>query len=279
MRLTRQKGKGPLTTDEQIVEMKAISKKFGAVQALHNVDLELRRGEILGLVGDNGAGKSTLMKVLSGAILPDAGQIFLEGQQVTIHNPQDANELGIAMIYQDLALFNNLDVAANIFIGRERTRGPLDILHVLDKKAMHDRAEALISKLKVNISSPKLLVAQMSGGQRQMVACARAIAFQSKVLIMDEPTAALGVTEANTLLNLIESFKNVGLSMVLITQRIPDVLAIGDRVMVLKGGERQGILNVGDCTLDDVVSLIIKGRAFYEGNPDQDSALEYRSSG
>jgi ABC-type sugar transport system ATPase subunit len=260
--------------------MKGISKKFGAVQALNEVDFELRRGEILGLAGDNGAGKSTLMKVLSGAILPDEGQIYLEGQKVTIRNPEDANNLGIAMIYQDLALFNNLDVAANIFIGRECTRGSLGILDVLDKKAMYVKAEELIARLNVNINSPKLLVAQMSGGQRQMVACARAIAFESKVLIMDEPTAALGVTEANTLLNLIKGLKDVGLSIILITQRIPDILAIGDRVMVLKGGEKQGILNVKDCTLDDVVSLIIKGRAFYEGDANnKDEQVEYMSFG
>lgn len=268
-----------MTTDH-IVEMKGISKKFGAVQALNQVDFELRRGEIIGLAGDNGAGKSTLMKVLAGAILPEAGQIYLEGQEVKIHNPEDAHNLGIAMIYQDLALFNNLDVAANIFIGRERTKGSVGVLDVLDKKGMYEKAQELISRLQVNISSPKLLVAQMSGGQRQMVACARAIAFQSKVLIMDEPTAALGVTEANTLLNLIKGLKDVGLSIILITQRIPDILAIGDRVMVLKGGERQGVLNVKDCTLDDVVSLIIKGRAFYEGDAsDKEGKVQYLSFG
>jgi ABC-type sugar transport system ATPase subunit len=259
---------------EYIVEMKGITKKFGAVQALKKVDLELMRGEIMGIVGDNGAGKSTLMKVLSGAYLPDEGEVFIEGQKVHIQNPRDAFNLGIGMIYQDLALFNNLDVAGNVFTGREHVRGPLGLL--LDKKSMYKRAEELVKDLKVNISSPKLKVAQMSGGQRQMVACARAIAFQSKILIMDEPTAALGVTEASSLLSLIKNLKDIGLSILLITQRIPDVLAIADRVMVLKGGQRQEIMDVKKVTLDDVTALIIKGKARTEnGNAD----LQYQSFG
>jgi ABC-type sugar transport system ATPase subunit len=255
-----------MNENDYIVEMKGISKRFGSVQALKKVDLELRHGEILGLVGDNAAGKSTLMKCLSGAVFPDEGEIFVEGQKVTIRNPLDSRALGIEMIYQDLALFSNLDVAANVFIGREQTRrwgglSSLGELSFLDKKKMYDAAAELLGRLKINIASPKLPVERMSGGQRQMVACARAIAFQSRILIMDEPTAALGVKEANTLLQLIKDLKEHGLSIILITQRIPDVLAIGDRVMVLKAGERQGVLEVGRCTLDDVVNLIIKGRA------------------
>lgn len=246
--------------NDYIVEMKGISKRFGSIQALKNVDLELRHGEILGLVGDNAAGKSTLMKCLSGAVVPDEGEILVERQKVTIRNPVDARALGIEMIYQDLALFNNLDVASNVFIGREQTRA-LGELGFLDKQAMYEAAAQLLDRLKIDIASPKLLVAEMSGGQRQMVACARAIAFESKILIMDEPTAALGVKEANTLLKLIEGFRDQGLSIILITQRIPDVLAIGDRVIVLKAGERQGVLEVDQCTLDDVVELIVKGRA------------------
>jgi len=260
--------------NEYIVEMKGITKKFGAVHALKKVDLELRRGEIMGIVGDNGAGKSTLMKVLSGAYIPDEGEIFIEGQKVHIQNPRDAFDLGIGMIYQDLALFNNLDVAGNVFTGREHVRGPFGLL--LDKKSMYKRADELVKDLKVNISSPKLKVAQMSGGQRQMVACARAIAFQSKILIMDEPTAALGVTEANSLLNLIKNLKDIGLSILLITQRIPDVLAIADRVMVLKGGQRQDIMDVKKATLDDVTTMIIKGKARIENGT---ANIQYKSFG
>ncbi len=257
-----------------IVNMVGITKKFGAVQALNNVNLELKRGEIMGIVGDNGAGKSTLMKVLSGAYIPDEGEIFIDGKKVNIQNPHDAFNYGIGMIYQDLALFNNLDVAGNIFTGRECVRGPMGM--VLDKKRMYKRAEELIKDLKVNISSPKLKVAQMSGGQRQMVACARAIAFQSKILIMDEPTAALGVTEANTLLSLIKNLKDIGLSIFLITQRIPDILAIADRVFVLKGGQRQDIMDVSQITLDDVTTMIIKGKT---DRKDQNVDIQFASFG
>ena len=259
---------------EYVVEMKGICKFFSGVQALKNVNLELRRGEIMGIVGDNGAGKSTLMKILSGAYPAYEGEILIDGQKATIHNPHDAFNLGISMIYQDLALFNNLDVAKNIFIGRELSRGPFRIF--LDKKSMYQKAEDLIRDLRVDIKSPRLNVASMSGGQRQMVACARAIAFQSKILIMDEPTAALGVTEANKLLSLIRNLKDLGLSILLITQRIPDILAIADRVFVLKGGQRQDILEVSMVSLDDVVTMIVKGK---DGNGNQKQGIEYKSFG
>ncbi len=259
---------------EYIVEMKGICKRFGGVQALRNVDMELRRGEIMGVVGDNGAGKSTLMKILSGAYMADAGEIFIDGQKAHIHNPQDAFNLGISMIYQDLALFDNLDVARNIFIGREIVRGPFGLF--MNKKRMYKRTEEVISDLRVDIKSPKLNVARMSGGQRQMVACARATAFKSKVLIMDEPTAALGVTEASKLLGLIRNLKEMGLSILLITQRIPDILAIADRVFVLKGGRRQDIMEVSQVCLDDVVTMIVKGKGH---NETVTPKVEYQSFG
>jgi ABC-type sugar transport system ATPase subunit len=259
---------------EYAVEMKGICKRFGGIHALKNVDLELQKGEIMGVVGDNGAGKSTLMKILSGAYQADEGEIYINGQKAEIQNPQDSFKLGISMIYQDLALFNNLDVTKNIFVGRELVRGPFGIF--LDKRSMYKKAENLIQELRVDIKSPKLNVASMSGGQRQMVACARAIAFQSKILIMDEPTAALGVTEANKLLGLIRNLKDMGLSILLITQRIPDVLAIADRVFVLKGGQRQEVLEVKQVTLDDVVTMIVKGKG---GNGNQISNVEYKSFG
>jgi ABC-type sugar transport system ATPase subunit len=259
---------------EYIVEMRGICKSFGGVQALRSVDLELRRAEIMGIVGDNGAGKSTLMKILSGAHLADEGEIYIDGRKAHIHNPQDAFNLGIGMIYQDLALFNNLDVAKNIFIGRELVHGPFRLL--MDKKRMYMKAEEVIRELRVDIKSPKMNVARMSGGQRQMVACARAIAFQSKVLIMDEPTAALGVTEANKLLGLIRNLKDMGLSILLITQRIPDILAIADRVFVLKAGQRQDIMEVSKVTLDDVVTMIVKGK---ERNGNHAPQIEYKSFG
>ncbi len=259
---------------EYIVQMKGICKRFGGVHALKGVDLEVRRGEIMGIVGDNGAGKSTLMKVLSGAYLADEGEIYIDGQHVRIRSPQDAARLGIGMIYQDLALFNNLDVARNIFLGRECARGPFRLL--LDKKTMYRRAAELIQELRVDIKSPTMNVAMMSGGQRQMVACARAIAFESRILIMDEPTAALGVTEAGKLLGLIKSLRDRGLAILLITQRIPDVLTIADRVFVLKGGQRQAVMDVSQVTLDDVVTMIVKGK---DGDGNRMPGVAYRSFG
>jgi ABC-type sugar transport system ATPase subunit len=256
------------------VEMKGICKRFGGIHALREVDLELRRGEIMGIVGDNGAGKSTLMKILSGAYQADEGETRVDGQKVHIRSPQDAFNLGIGMIYQDLALFNNLDVARNIFVGRECARGPLALF--LDKRRMYRQAEDLIRDLRVDIRSPRLSVARMSGGQRQMVACARAIAFDSKILIMDEPTAALGVTEAGKLLSLIRSLRDRGLSILLITQRIPDILAIADRVFVLKGGQRQGVLEVSKITLDDVVTMIVRGK---DRNGTESQSVQYQSFG
>jgi len=259
---------------DYIVEMKGICKRFGGIEALRNVDLELRRGEIMGIVGDNGAGKSTLMKILSGAYVADEGEIYVDGQKANIRSPLDARRLGISMIYQDLALFNNLDVTRNIFVGRELVRGPFGLF--VDKKRMYARATEVVRDLRVDIKSPKMSVARMSGGQRQMVACARAIAFQCKVLIMDEPTAALGVTEANKLLGLIRNLREMGISILLITQRIPDVLAIADRVFVLKGGQRQDVLEVSKVTLDDVVTLIVKGK---DRNGGPTPEVQYKSFG
>ncbi|MCY3904191.1 MAG: ATP-binding cassette domain-containing protein [Caldilineaceae bacterium] len=250
-------------SNEHVVEMRGISKTFGTVQALNDVDLELRRGELLGLVGDNAAGKSTLMKTLFGSVIPDAGEIFIEGEKAELRNPRDAQALGLAMIYQDLAVFNNLDVAANVFTGREYTRRILGITF-LNRKRMEEESQALLDRLRINISSSKLLVERMSGGQRQMVAVARAIGFDARILIMDEPTAALGVKEANTLLDLMAGLRDQGISIILITHRISDVLAIGDRVMVLKGGERQGVLDVEDSTLEDIESLIVRGAAYLQ---------------
>ena len=245
--------------NDYVVEMKGVSKSYGSVKALTNVNLELRYGEILGLLGDNAAGKSTHMKILTGAVLPDGGEIFIGPQRVVFHNPRDSRALGIEMIYQDLALFDNLDVAANIFAGREHTKSMLGI-SFLDKKKMYRQTDTLMQKLGIHIESPRKLAVRLSGGQRHMIAAARATGFECKVLIMDEPTAALGITESNTLLDLIRRLRDQGLSIILITHRIPGILSVGDRLMVLKGGERQGVLEVSKSTLEEVESLIVKGR-------------------
>jgi simple sugar transport system ATP-binding protein len=198
------------------------------------------------------------MKTLYGAVIPDQGEIIINGKQMLFRSPADAQRAGIAMVYQDLALFPNLDVAANVYAGREYTKSFLGRLF-LDKRRMYNETDELVKRLKVNISSSRLLVERMSGGQRQMVAIARAIGFDAKIMIMDEPSAALGVQEAGRLLELVKHLRDQGLGIILITHRLTDVLAVGDRVMVLKGGERQGILDVKTTTLDDLENIIIKG--------------------
>ena len=262
---------------ENVLEMRGISKSFGHVEAVKDVDLELRRGEILGLVGDNGAGKSTLMKVLSGLYAPDEGEIWVEGQQVTLRSPQDARPYGIEMIYQELALFDNLDVAANVFIGRELKRSVLGV-PFLDHKGMHAEVRKVLDRLRINIDATDLMVGGLSGGQRQCTALARALSFDAKIMVMDEPTAALGVKEVGTLLDLIQELKEHGVSIIMISHRIPDILTVGDRVMVMKGGRRVGVLEVAQCTLDDCVELIVRGDALRgaNGNNSSETATEGR---
>jgi len=246
--------------NDLIVQMKGVSKSFGAVQAVKNVDLELRRCETLGIVGDNGAGKSTLMKILSGFIIPDEGEIYIEEKKVTIEDPQDARQLGIEMIYQDLALFNNLNVVDNVFIGRERTNRLLG-LQFLDKRRMNRETGELLQRLNIVINSIKSYAQNLSGGQRQMVAIARAVAFEAhvKVLIMDEPHAALGVAEANTVSEMIKGLRKHGLSVIVISHRIPELLSFVDRVMVMKGGERVALREASTTTVEECVNLIVAG--------------------
>ncbi len=221
-----------------IVEMQNIKKHFGAVQALRGVDLALQGGEVLGLVGDNAAGKSTLMKVLSGAYIPDEGQVLINGKKVHITNPEDSRRLGIEMVYQDFALAGNLDVAANVFLGREAVRWGLGPIKVMNKGAMEEQAHDLIDRLKIDISSVRLKVERLSGGQRQAIAIGRATAFDAKVIIMDEPTAALSVAAIGKVLDLIRELKAHGCGIILISHRLEDVYEVSDRVIVLRQGRK-----------------------------------------
>ena len=221
-----------------LVEMRNIKKSFGAVQALRGVDLVLHHNEVLGLVGDNAAGKSTLMKVLSGAYIPDEGEIFIEGKKVHITKPEDSRRLGIEMVYQDFALANNLDVAANVFLGREAVRWKLGPIRVMDKRLMEKEAQRLLDRLKIDIDSVRLKVENLSGGQRQAVAIGRATAFNAKVIIMDEPTAALSVAAIGKVLDLIRELKAQGCSIIIISHRLEDIFQVGDRVMVLRHGRK-----------------------------------------
>jgi simple sugar transport system ATP-binding protein len=244
----------------EILSLHGISKAYGHVQALWEVDLDLRRGEILGIVGDNGAGKSSLMKVIAGGVRPDSGEMRVDGAGVSIEAPADARRLGIEMIYQDLALFDNLSVAANIFIGRESTSGRAGLMSILRERRMHERAEELLRRLKIGISSTRLPVEGLSGGQRQMVAIARAIAFESRILIMDEPSAALGSVESATVLELIRSLREHGVSVIVISHRIPEVLGLADRVLVMKRGQRVAVVDGATITVEECVNLIVSGR-------------------
>jgi simple sugar transport system ATP-binding protein len=221
-----------------VVEMRNIKKNFAAVQALRGVDLALHHNEVLGLVGDNAAGKSTLMKVLSGAYIPDEGEILIEGKRVHFTNPMNARRLGIEMVYQDYALANNLDVAANVFMGREVVRLQVGPFGVMDYRHMVQETRSLLNRLKIDIPSVRQKVERLSGGQRQAVAIARATAFDAKVIIMDEPTAALSVAAIDKVLELVRELKAQGSSIIIISHRLEDIYHVSDRMIVLRQGRK-----------------------------------------
>ncbi len=240
-----------------LVEMRNISKSFGPIQALLDVHLVLRHNEVLGLVGDNGAGKSTLMKILTGVYQPDRGEIYLEGQRVRFHTPEESREAGIEMVYQDLGLAGNLSVAANIYLGRETTRPRLrGLLHLLDHKGMAEGALQLLNRLHIDVESVNTPTEVLSGGQRQAVAIARAIAFDARVVIMDEPTAALAVKEVGKVLDLVKNLKRHNVSVILISHRMQDIFEVCDRIMVLRQGRRVGDLPRDETSMDEIVALI-----------------------
>jgi ABC-type sugar transport system ATPase subunit len=232
-----------------------VSKHFGAVLALEAIDVNVRLGEVLALVGDNGAGKSTLVKLLSGAHAPSGGEIIIDDHPVTIESPGKARQLGIATIFQELALVENLTVYENIFLGREMTR-PILGLPVLDKKRMRNRVVQLIEELGSHLSSPSALVSDLSGGQRQAVAIARAIDLETKLVIMDEPTAALAVAETRKVLRLIEQLRENGRAVLLVSHNLNDVFEVADRIMVLRRGRKVAECERSETDLEEVVSWI-----------------------
>jgi simple sugar transport system ATP-binding protein len=247
-------------SETPLVEMKNISKTFGAVRALQNVNFEIMPAEIIGLVGDNAAGKSTLMKILSGAYITDQGEIFMGGKKVLISNPVDSRALGIEMLYQNFALAGNINIYQNIFLGRELTKDYLfGFFKILNKKEMAVRSLELISRLKIDIGSVDKRVRELSGGQQQSVAIARVIGFNARLIIMDEPTANLGIKEVGRLLDLIRRLKDQGVSVIFISHRLDDIFSVGDRVIVLKRGRRIGMRYVKDTTPNEVLKLIVGG--------------------
>src|SRR5215472_3032768 len=237
---------------EPRLRLRGISKSFGAVRALYEVDFEVNAGEVVGLVGDNGAGKSTLIKVISGVGPADEGEIFLEGKQVHIANPQGANNLGIETVYQDLALCDNLDVVANLFLGREER----SFLRSLNEIDMEKQALSVLRTLDVKLPSTRSAVATLSGGQRQSVAVAKSILRQAKVVLLDEPTAALGVAQTRQVLNLIRRLRDQGLAVVVISHNLADVFEVVDRVIVLRLGRRVGTFDIKTTTPEQIVAAI-----------------------
>lgn len=239
-----------------LVEMKNISIAFGGVQAVDDVSVDLYPGEVVGLLGHNGAGKSTLIKILSGAYKADSGEIRINGTPVTINSPRDARTNNIETIYQTLALADNLDAASNLFLGREITNS----FGLVNDDAMEAETREIMARLNPNFKKFSSPVSALSGGQRQSVAIARAVYFNAKILIMDEPTAALGVHETQMVAELIEELKRQGIGIFLISHDIQDVFKLCDRVSVMKNGQLVGTENVADVTEDDVLGMIILGK-------------------
>lgn len=239
---------------ENLLRMEQISKSFGSVRALHEVNLELNRGEVLGLVGDNGAGKSTLIKILSGAFNADEGKIFFDGKEVRIENPQDARNHGIETIYQNFALVGNLPIYLNIFLGRYRLKPILrGLIRVLDEKRMERESWEIIQNLKIHFNSVREKVDHLSGGQRQAVAIGRALFFNPRMIIMDEPTSGLAVKEVEQIHDIIREFKKKGVSIIFITHRLQSIFAVADRVVVLRNGQNAMDKRIVETTLEEVV--------------------------
>ncbi|WP_188187239.1 ATP-binding cassette domain-containing protein [Nonomuraea sp. SYSU D8015] len=240
-----------------LLEVRGIDKSFGPVKVLHNVEFSAYAGEVTALVGDNGAGKSTLVKCIGGIYPIDAGTISFDGRPVQIHTPRDAGELGIEIVYQDLALCDNLDIVQNMFLGRERRSGLL-----LDEDSMEELAEKTLSSLSVRtVKSIRQQVSSLSGGQRQTVAIAKAVLWNSKVVILDEPTAALGVAQTAQVLELVRRLADTGLAVVLISHNMNDVFAVSDRIAALYLGRMAAQVKTADVTHAQVVELITAGRS------------------
>jgi ABC-type sugar transport system ATPase subunit len=257
MDVGKEKGAAPVASEvvePPLVELRGISKTFGHVQALQGADFSLYPAEVVGLVGDNGAGKSTLIKIIAGVYQPDAGTIRVNGSPVTLHNPRDAMDFGIATVYQNLALVDQRDVAANIFLGRELVRGL-----VLDRSRMLDESAQVLQDLRIDIPSPQTPVGLLSGGQRQAVAIARAVhqGRGTRLVIMDEPVAALGIEESRKVLRLITRLKDQGRAVIVISHNLEHVFSVADRIVVLRRGRLVGVRRKAETSADEIVRLIV----------------------
>ncbi|MCD6395986.1 MAG: sugar ABC transporter ATP-binding protein [Spirochaetaceae bacterium] len=240
-----------------LIETKDITKRFGGLVAVNSVSFGVKPGEVVALLGDNGAGKSTLIKMISGVYSPDGGSVLYNGTEAKISTPMDALAMGIETIYQDLALAENLNVYSNIFLGREKTKKKLGFISVLDHDYMYDESMGILDKLEIKIPSLKNNVRTLSGGERQAVAISRSIYWNAKVLIMDEPTAALGVAQQKQVLDLVNSLKDHGIAIILISHQMHDVFEVADRIIVMRRGEKVGDLVKKETNTDEIVNLIV----------------------
>ena len=257
-----------MTAAAPLLQVKGMVKNFGAVQVLRAVNFEAAAGEVTALLGDNGAGKSTLIKCIAGTHVPDGGEIILDGQVRHFRTPSDATHAGIETVYQDLALCDNLDVVANLFLGREfGNAGIPNLIRPLDEVAMEKRASEALGTLRINIPSARSLVAQLSGGQRQSIAVAKAVLGSPKVVILDEPTAALGVAQTRQVLDLIMRLRERGLAVIVITHNMHDVFEVADKAIVMRLGRRVATFRIKDSTPDDVVAAITGSRTFESADP------------
>jgi len=241
-----------------ILEANNISKKFGEVQALDDVTLQLEEKEILALVGDNGAGKSTLLKILAGALKKDTGETYIDGQEVEIENPMHAKKLGIEVVYQDLGLINYLNVFQNLFLARELQK-KYGFIKVLDHKTMEQQAVEKLAELGIKVKSTRTWVSKLSGGQRQSVAVAKAASFGKKIVFLDEPTAALGVKESRHVLEIVKQLKTQGVSVIIITHNMEHAFAVADRFFVIRLGRRVGVQEKSETNIDEIVKMITGG--------------------
>jgi len=253
--------------ERPLLEVKGVSKRFGAVEALTHVDFDVAAGQVVALVGDNGAGKSTLIKAISGIQPGEEGRYFFNGEEVTIHSPQDATRLGIATVYQDLALCDNLDVVANLFLGQEELeKGPQSAVRMLDEIDMEDRALDLLKSLSVTtLQSVRTEVGTLSGGQRQSVAIARSLLGDPRVVILDEPTAALGVAQTHQVLELVKRLRERGLGVIYISHNITNIFNVADRIVVLRLGRCVATFVKSETTHDEVVGAITGARSSGNG--------------
>ena len=246
-----------------ILDVNTISKRFGGVKALDRVSIKLNEGEVLALAGDNGAGKSTLIKIISGVYTSDEGEISFNGRKILNNNPNYSRNLGIETIYQDLALADNLDVPSNIFLGREPIKKSLKFLHRLDRNFMYKQSVDILESLKIEIpvSSLNQPVASLSGGQRQAIAISRAIYWNARILIMDEPTAALGVPEQRKVLELIDTLKKNSIGIIFISHNLNDIFSASDRICVLRQGKKVCEKMISQTNKDEIVSYMVRGEA------------------